>query len=318
MSAVDQSSPDLSLLKTALGKFSSAPLKRRDWDKFHSSVVHFCDCARLTPSIWQEIERRSRLVEEHCSGKSEFSQSRKAVLQVLRTAESKRIFHDSRMRRRLSGKTTVRPVLLETVERIRDELLDLLHWHRRWTVEKSGHAPADDDHFVRTVEAWRKVCQRIRRNFGPLHPDGCWWLSRAEEFRDEFVPGMGDDDDEGILQIHHREMIDAAQGILNSVNDRASAVAALDSRDERVILKSPGESPIIDGTEVHKLTKAQYDVVQALLAAGPQGLTKDELDRNSKHGDARKILARLKEQPGWDAVIQMPGSTGMRYRLKFK
>ncbi|MFT5528138.1 MAG: hypothetical protein ACI9HK_006126 [Pirellulaceae bacterium] len=63
-------------------------------------------------------------------------------------------------------------------------------------------------------------------------------------------------------------------------------------------------------------TSAQYDVVLALLNASDKGLTKDELEKNSKHGDSRKILKRLAEKDSdWNAVISFPGSTGMGYRI---
>jgi len=56
----------------------------------------------------------------------------------------------------------------------------------------------------------------------------------------------------------------------------------------------------------------------ALLQAGDKGLTKDELDVKSNHGDARGILKRLaKTDSDWEFVISFPGtsrtSTAMPY-----
>jgi hypothetical protein len=84
----------------------------------------------------------------------------------------------------------------------------------------------------------------------------------------------------------------------------------------RVVLRGPGERPIVGGVEKGPLTLPQYDVVKALLDAGERGLSKDELDRKSKHGDARKILKRLaKSDPDWNAAIHFPGKAGGGYRI---
>jgi hypothetical protein len=70
------------------------------------------------------------------------------------------------------------------------------------------------------------------------------------------------------------------------------------------------------GAEQDRLTAPQYDVVKALIEAGERGLSKDELDRNSKHGDARNILKRLaKSNSIWKDVIHFAGKTGGRYRI---
>ena len=83
-----------------------------------------------------------------------------------------------------------------------------------------------------------------------------------------------------------------------------------------VLLFDPHDRPIVNGTEKPTLTYAQYNVVMALLKAGDKGLTKDALDRNSGHTDARKILGRLANKDNdWKAVILLPGITGKRYRI---
>jgi hypothetical protein len=93
-------------------------------------------------------------------------------------------------------------------------------------------------------------------------------------------------------------------------------VAAEPTNGGRVVLGGPGECPIVGGVEKRPLTRAQYDVVNTLLEAGERGLSKDELDRRSKRGDARKILKRLAESdPGWNAVIQFPKIPGVGYRI---
>jgi hypothetical protein len=83
-----------------------------------------------------------------------------------------------------------------------------------------------------------------------------------------------------------------------------------------VVLRGFGDPPIVRGKVKPRLTWAQYHVVNALLEAGDEGLTKDRLDAVSGHSEARKILQRLHDSdPDWAAVIQMPGRPGLRYRL---
>ncbi len=88
--------------------------------------------------------------------------------------------------------------------------------------------------------------------------------------------------------------------------------------DSPVVLRGPGECPTVRTVEKRPLTLAQYDVVKALLDAGERGLGKDELDRKSGHGDARKVLKRLAESDSdWEAVIHFPGRSGGGYRIGF-
>jgi hypothetical protein len=83
-----------------------------------------------------------------------------------------------------------------------------------------------------------------------------------------------------------------------------------------VILGERGDSVIVLGKCKPRLTCAQYDVIRALLVAGDNGLTKDELDAMSDHTAARKILRRLRASDSdWAAVIQMAGRPWRRYRI---
>jgi hypothetical protein len=83
-----------------------------------------------------------------------------------------------------------------------------------------------------------------------------------------------------------------------------------------VVLAGQGQSPRVLGRLKSPLSHAQYDVVQALLKAGPAGLTKDGLTSNSNHGDAVNILKRLaRSDPDWKEVIRLAGKTGGRYRI---
>ncbi|MHC4399217.1 MAG: hypothetical protein ACYTG0_06035 [Planctomycetota bacterium] len=83
-----------------------------------------------------------------------------------------------------------------------------------------------------------------------------------------------------------------------------------------VVLRGRKSRPIVLGKEKRVLTRARYDVVKALIDAGPHGLTKDLLDDKSGHTDARKILGALaKSDEDWGKVVHMPGQPGRRYRI---
>lgn len=95
------------------------------------------------------------------------------------------------------------------------------------------------------------------------------------------------------------------------------ATVAINADEPQVVLSELDLSALVMGKPKGKLTKPQFDVVKALLSAGKDGLTKDELDRRSKHGDSRKIMQRLANSDAdWQQVLLLPGKTGMRYRIK--
>ena len=99
----------------------------------------------------------------------------------------------------------------------------------------------------------------------------------------------------------------------NVENDKRVPVA----QSERVKLYGRDEEPEIDGKPAPKLTPAQYDVIKALLEAGPFGLGKDDLDIRSGHTEARKLLkATVKKLSAWGEVIAFPGTTGRKYRVR--
>jgi hypothetical protein len=105
-------------------------------------------------------------------------------------------------------------------------------------------------------------------------------------------------------------------------NESAAPVVSNQMPDRQatppVILRGHGMPPVVRGVAQRILSKAQYEVVQALLDAGPTGLSKDELEEKSKHADARKILKRLHDSyPDWKRVILLAGRPGGRYRLLF-
>lgn len=83
----------------------------------------------------------------------------------------------------------------------------------------------------------------------------------------------------------------------------------------RVELRMRHEDPIVLGKPKKRLTKAQYNVIQALLSARDRGLTKDQLVEKSGHTDAVNVLKRLAKDLDWKKVIHLPGITGGGYRI---
>jgi hypothetical protein len=83
-----------------------------------------------------------------------------------------------------------------------------------------------------------------------------------------------------------------------------------------VQLRGVAQKPIVLGKEVESLTEARYRVVEALVNAGADGLSKAVLIEKSGKGDAVKYLRELAEQPEWAGSIVMPGRAWGRYSIK--
>lgn len=135
-------------------------------------------------------------------------------------------------------------------------------------------------------------------------------------------------DAEGVYYGHRPQMPTAGSPVhvlldrlkfkLAAVLNLAPALATPDlpAPPPSVVLQGPGKPVLVRGVEKPRLTDARYRVVQALLAAGAKGLSKDELDRRSGSSDAQKVLKRLhKSDLDWQAVIQIAGKTGLGYRI---
>lgn len=83
-----------------------------------------------------------------------------------------------------------------------------------------------------------------------------------------------------------------------------------------VVLRGRENPPLVLGESMPPLTPEQYEVVRFVIKAGKHGVNKDELEIESGHGDARRILARLKlKSNSWDEVIVMAMKRGGRYRI---
>ncbi len=83
-----------------------------------------------------------------------------------------------------------------------------------------------------------------------------------------------------------------------------------------VILGKQHEEPVVMGKRKPKLTFSRYNIVQALLNAGENGLNGDELVEKSGHSGAVNTLKTLaRKDSDWGRVIPLPGKPGGRYRI---
>lgn len=106
---------------------------------------------------------------------------------------------------------------------------------------------------------------------------------------------------------------DASKSDVASVEDCAAPYGVLPFEFDDI-----NKDPVVRGKKKKKLTDGQHDVLSALKAAGPGGLTKDELDKKSQRRDARTYLRELLKDPEWASVIVMPVTRGQGgYRLRF-
>ena len=77
---------------------------------------------------------------------------------------------------------------------------------------------------------------------------------------------------------------------------------------------SGGCSFSVFGIKQPPLTEKQSNVIKKLIEAGPNGISKSELE--SLAGDARKTLKRIHESTSeWGEAILLPGKPGRRYRI---
>jgi hypothetical protein len=84
-----------------------------------------------------------------------------------------------------------------------------------------------------------------------------------------------------------------------------------------VTLRGQADAPIVRGKEMPRLTVARYCVVKALVDAGNDGLSTDDLVSKSGCGGAVNTLkALVRSSPEWGAVIALPGAPGLRYRIR--
>ena len=83
-----------------------------------------------------------------------------------------------------------------------------------------------------------------------------------------------------------------------------------------VQLRGMAQKPIVCGKEVDPLTTPRYKVIAALLDAGPDGMSKSEIEKVS--ADAVRYLRELSDLPQWKKAIIMPGGPWIRYGIVYK
>ena len=104
------------------------------------------------------------------------------------------------------------------------------------------------------------------------------------------------------LQPFEREIVTARSQVPAGAAGDANVEPVAQSK--QVKLFGRGERPMVKNKYKPPLSSAAYDVVYTLIQAGDAGLTKDKLDTESGHGDARKTMKRLADRDcDWKAVL---------------
>jgi hypothetical protein len=80
-----------------------------------------------------------------------------------------------------------------------------------------------------------------------------------------------------------------------------------------VVLRGIGQKPIVCGKEVEAITEPRYRVVEALIKAGPDGLSKADME--AVKANAIRYLSELSKRPGWKKAIIMAGQPWKKYRI---
>jgi hypothetical protein len=97
---------------------------------------------------------------------------------------------------------------------------------------------------------------------------------------------------------------------------RATPVA-VQSLPKPVVLHGQGKRPEVLGVEVDPLNASDYRIIQALLDAGDEGLSKDKIDAkaNVTNGPTNLRRLRMQAERTWGLVIKMAGEKGKKYRV---
>jgi hypothetical protein len=162
--------------------------------------------------------------------------------------------------------------------------------------------------------------RRIRKHFKKLSeiaqqfPDPAEWEAELEWEYSHLAGKLNASDSGSSAPSNRNGRANHEPRATSTIPELADARAA--SKGPRVELRGRHEGPIVLGKLKKKLTKAQYNVVQALLQARDLGLTKDQLVEKSGHTDAVNVLKNLaKKDSDWKEVIHLAGITGGGYRL---
>lgn len=117
------------------------------------------------------------------------------------------------------------------------------------------------------------------------------------------------------LKFHAQSELSRAQHQATALVTVSSVAIALAPGQPAVDLRGAAQSPLVFGREVAVMSKATYRVVEAILKAGPDGLSLKDLLKVK--GDARTYLRTLRKSDAlwWDAIIPA-GQRGRNYAIR--
>jgi hypothetical protein len=101
-----------------------------------------------------------------------------------------------------------------------------------------------------------------------------------------------------------------------SESDQQGTESAPQKPQPVVQLRGVAQKPLVFGKKVDSLSKPRYRVVEALLEAGPDGMSKPELEKIK--ADAIPYLRELSKMPGWKRAIRMAGKANQHYAIVYK
>ncbi|MBI3838137.1 MAG: hypothetical protein HY288_09425 [Planctomycetia bacterium] len=115
--------------------------------------------------------------------------------------------------------------------------------------------------------------------------------------------------------LHNAEM--AIVEIVRWLRSKTPGVSEKNEPEPRPVVQLRGiaQNPIVNGKIVKSLSEPRYKVIEALIAAGPDGLSKPDLESQSGKGDAVKYLRELRKLTGWKSAIKMAGGPWQRYAI---
>lgn len=165
---------------------------------------------------------------------------------------------------------------------------------------------------IGTIPVLEKLLTQAEQSPAPARPLLTGVLSQQDEFKD--CPEEFD------AYVVHRLLTKLDSTLQLGLGALADQVAVQPPATVvPLLLRGRHLGPIVMGKTKGRLTKPQYDVIEALVKAGDTGLSKDGLDWESQHTEARKILRRLAAKDAdWAAIIIFPDKPHQHYRLRLE
>jgi integrase len=114
-----------------------------------------------------------------------------------------------------------------------------------------------------------------------------------------------------MLQQFYRKHVEPAVNCIDlpCLRDKAPDRPAIE-------LTGPGKAVLLPGVSMPPIGDVEYDAISVMLAAGRDGLSKDQMAHRCEYGAWRNYLADLvKSHDYWKAVILMAGKPYGRYKI---